>query len=163
MISHSIAIGRCVYQTAGQYRDFPAQASLVPRPLSENREGLGTRLRCDCSLVSRPHLSISCMLSIILWASPLPHASLWVSCSRGKRSGDNWAISWLCQVSSTDFERTLITCLDDVHVGPIHWLMCTLWWYGTIPLACPKSVVSEQPRNCSIVTRPFPYERWVWA
>jgi len=29
----------------------------------------------------------------------------------GKVSGENWAISWLCQVSSIAFEQTLITCL----------------------------------------------------
>ena len=42
-----------------------------------------------------------------------------------------------------------------------HWLMCMLGWRGTIPLACPKikTIDSAQPRNCSIITRPFPCER----
>jgi len=34
--------------------------------------------------------------------------------SQGKGSGDYWLISWLCRLSSIDFEQTLITCLHDV-------------------------------------------------
>jgi len=37
--------------------------------------------------------------------------------SRGKGSGDYWTISWLCQPSSIEFERTLIKCLHDVRLG----------------------------------------------
>ena len=41
--------------------------------------------------------------------------------SRGKWSGDYWAISWLYWLSSIDFEWTLITCLHDVR--PISLVM----------------------------------------
>ena len=66
------------------------------------------------------------------WPSlvPRPH-----SLTR-KVSGDYWVTSWLCWLSSIDFEQTLIACLHDVHrtyciglheclvyVALFHWLV----------------------------------------
>jgi len=52
-------------------------------------------------------------------------------------------MSWLCQVSSIDFEQTLITCLDDI---------------GPISLA-----YSAQQRKRLIVTTLFLMRGGVWA
>ena len=72
--------------------------------------------------------------------------------SRGKGSGDYWAISWLCRLSSIDFERTLSTCLHDVR--PISLVHAHAWmtWHYFIGLSKIKTVDSAQPRNRSIVT-----------
>ena len=83
--------------------------------------------------------------------------------SRGKGSGDYRAISWLCRLSSIDFEQTLITCLHDVR--PISLVHADAWmtWHYFIGLSNIKTVDSAQPRNRSIVTRPFSsWEGGVW-
>ena len=73
----------------------------------------------------------------------------------GKGSCDYWAISWLYQVSSIDFERTLFTCLHDI--GPISLVYVHTWmtYHYFIGLSNFKTVDSAQPRNCTIVARPF--------
>jgi len=67
----------------------------------------------------------------LLVSSLVPRPDL----SQGKRSGDtDWAISWLCWVSS--IEHWLHAWMT---YGLFHWLMHTLRWCGTIPLAFTKS------------------------
>jgi len=77
---------------------------------------------------------------------PRPHLS-W-----GKGCGDNRAISWLCQVSSTDFEQT---CLDDVWPISLAYVHTRMMWHYSIGLSKIKTADSVQPRNRSIVTRRF--------
>jgi len=48
--------------------------------------------------------------------------------------------SWLCLVSSIDFEQTLITRLHlAITLGLFHWFMQMIGWHGTISLAFQKS------------------------
>ena len=62
----------------------------------------------------------------------------------GKGSGDYWVISWLCQVSSIDFDWTLITCLHAI--GPISLIDMNDWmmWHYFTGLSKIKTAVSAQ-------------------
>jgi len=51
--------------------------------------------------------------------------------SQGQRSGNNWAISGLCQVSSIDFEwRYIDYMLAWPSVGPISLAYTHAWMHG---------------------------------
>ena len=75
--------------------------------------------------------------------------------SWGKGSGDYWVISWLCWVNSLDFGQAsgIVPCHPRVHVNQ--------WSRPYIMQACNQCSFkvnasdSTQPRNQSIVTRPF--------
>ena len=65
----------------------------------------------------------------------------------GKGSGDYWVISWLCRVSSIDFDQALITCLHAI--GPISLIYVNDWMmrhYFT-GLSKIKTAVSAQPKQ----------------
>jgi len=85
------------------------------------------------------------------WVGLVPRPAF----SQGKGFGNYWAISWLCWLSSIDFESTLITCLHDVR--PISLVYAHAWmtWHYFIGLSRIKTVDSAQQRNRSIVIRPF--------
>ena len=81
-----------------------------------------------------------------------------------KGSGDYWAISWLCRLSSIDFEGTLITCLHDARPISLVYVHTWMTWHYFIGLSKIKTVDPAQPRNHSTVTRPFSsWEGGIWA
>jgi len=60
--------------------------------------------------------------------------------SQGKGSGDYWAISWLCRLSSIGCdERWLHACMT-ISLVYVHML----GWRGTVSLDCPKSRLLTQ-------------------
>ena len=65
----------------------------------------------------------------------------------GKGSGDYWVISWLCRVSSIDFEWTLMTWSHAI--GPISLIYVNDWmmWHYFTVLSKIKTAVSAQPKK----------------
>jgi len=66
--------------------------------------------------------------SRVLISNIVPRPNL----SQGKGSGDYWAISWMCSVSSIDFERSLIASLQvwrgwRVGVYTVHCSITPVW------------------------------------
>jgi len=77
------------------------------------------------------------------------------------------ALSWgkgsICHLSNIDFEQTMIRCLHDVRPISLVYVHAWMMWHYFIGLSKIKTVDSAQPRNRSIVSRPFSsWEGGVW-
>jgi len=86
--------------------------------------------------------------------------------SRGKGSGDYWAISWFCQLSSIDFWTNIDYMLAWRKAISLVYAHAWMTSHYSIGLSKIKTVESAQPRNRSTVTRPFKFFSWeggVWA
>ena len=74
------------------------------------------------------------------WLVSCPDSTL----SRGKRSGDHWAISWLCRVSSLDTEQSNEIALR-------HATMCST----DRPICCRAEIEDEQICICPKTAKEF--------
>ena len=110
------------------------------------------------------NFSCSASLQGVVWHAALelvssPDPTL----SRGKGSGDHWAISWLCRVSSLDTEQPNEIVLRHATMCSIDWPTFRSLVPRPHPCRCCATQVtwlmdfadSAQPRNRSMVTRPF--------
>ena len=78
----------------------------------------------------------------------MPRPNLTPSLSQGKGSGDYWAISWMCWVSSIDFERPLIASFHDV--GPISLVNAHTWMTWQYFIGLSKSRLSTRHKQESL-------------
>ena len=84
--------------------------------------------------------------------------------SRGKGSGDYWAISWLCWVNSLDFGQSNEIVPRHPSVRMNQWNRPYVMQASNQRSFKINTAESAQPRNHSIVTRPFSsWEGGVWA
>ena len=122
--------------------------------------------------VVRPNISHACAAVLVLhsWvlqnmlAQILTHTALLVmssdpTLSRGKVSGDDWVLPWLCRVSDIGFWISECLSLYDVALHVFHWLASALVWSCTISLAYSESILLTRHNQESAQWSPDPFPR----